>query len=466
MEQKHVSEVLTKEKVTFSQANGFARSQHMYEEAKKFAPGGVHSHVRMGARPLPLFFERAQGARLWDVDGNEYIDYALGMGPVILGHAIPEVNEAIGQHIAKGQLYAGQHEDEFHLARTICEIVPSAEMVRLSISGSEAVQAALRLARAVTGRDKVVKFEGHYHGWFDSVDVSVHPDNARMGPRSRPHPVPESLGQSAGAYASIIPLPWNDLDLLTHSLEQNKGEIAAVIMEPIMCNTSVILPQPGFLEGVRELCSRHGIILIFDEVIAGFRVGLGGAGELLRVKPDLTVFAKAMGNGYPISCLVGKREFMEQFARGVVHAGTYNANRLSCAAALATLNILRRNKGEVYSTMNTIGSALIGGIKKLAEEMALPMHVQGLPSMFHTTFTAQPEIKDYRSYSHCYLDLQAQFVTLLRQNGINITSRGTWFLSASHTIRDVEHTLEAVRAVLLSPELVDAVSSESSSTIS
>jgi glutamate-1-semialdehyde 2,1-aminomutase len=236
-------------------------------------------------------------------------------------------------------------------------------------------------------------------------------------------------------------------------LEENRGEIACIIMEPIMGNTSVILPRPGFVEGVREICSQNGIILIFDEVITGFRVGLGGAGELLRVKSDLTVFAKAMANGYPVSCLAGRRDLMERFANGVVHAGTYNANRLSCTAALATLRALRRNDGEAYSTINGVGSALINGLKMLAEETDLPMHVQGLPSVFHTAFTTQPEITDYRTYGHCQIDSQTQFVVLLRAKGINITGRRTWFLSASHTIHDIEHTLEAVREVLLSPEM-------------
>jgi len=436
-----------------SHANGTSHSQSLYEEAKRYAPGGVHSNVRLEMQPFPLFFKCAKGSRLWDVDGNEYIDYALGMGPIILGHADGEVNEAIRQSVANGQLYAGQHEDELSLSRTLCEIVPCAEMVRLSSSGSEAVQAALRLARAATGRDRVIKFEGHYHGWFDNVDVSVHPDPSLMGPASRPEAVPESPGQCADAYAAIISLPWNDLGLLTARMKENPGEIAAVIMEPIMCNTSVILPRPGFVEGARELCSQLGSLLIFDEVITGFRVGLGGAGELLRVKPDLAVFAKAMANGYPVSCLAGRRDLMEQFAGGVEHAGTYNANRLSCTAALATLQALRKNHGEAYAAIHRAGSALIDGLRKLAKETDLPMHVQGLPSVFHTTFTTQSEITDYRTYGRCQMESQAQFVALLRENGINITGRGTWFVSAAHTVRDVEHTLEAVRGVLLSNEL-------------
>lgn len=439
-------------------SNDLARSKTLHQEAGKYTPGGVHSNVRLGMMPFPLFFKRSQGSHLWDVDGNEYVDYAMGMGPIILGHADPQVNEAVCQSIADGQLYAGQHEVELSLARTICEIVPCAEMVRLSSSGSEAVQAALRLARAVTDREKIIKFEGHYHGWFDNVDVSVHPDRIRMGPESRPIAVPESLGQCTNAFSTVIPLPWNDLGLLTQRLEEDRGQIAAIIMEPIMCNTSVILPGPGFMEGVRDLCTREGIILVFDEVITGFRVGLGGAGEFLQVKPDLAVFAKAMANGYPVSCVAGRRDIMRQFANGAVHAGTYNANRLSCTAALATLNALRRNDGAAYSIINRVGSSLISGLKKLSDVTGRPMHVQGLPAVFHTTFTSQPEITNYRTYSRCQIDVQTQFVTLLRQKGINITGRGTWFLSASHTIQDVGNTLEVVKEVLRSSELDEPVS--------
>ena len=429
-------------------ANRYSRSALLYEEARKYAPGGVHSNVRLDMKPFPIFFRKAKGARLWDVDGNEYVDYALGMGPIILGHADPDVNEAVRASIADGQLYAGQHEEEVTLGRTVCELVPCAEMIRLSLSGSEAVQAALRLARAATGREVVIKFEGHYHGWFDNIDVSINPNGDAMGPANQPNVVPSSLGQSAGAYVGIRVLPWNDLDLFTRAIDAGRNEIAAVIMEPIMCNSSVILPRPGFIEAVRELCSQNGIVLIFDEVITGFRIGLGGAGEHLRVNPDLAIFAKAMANGYPVSCLAGRRNLMELFAtKRVVHAGTYNANRMSCAAALATLYALRHEGGKLCSRMQRVGATLIEGLKKVAVETGVPLHIQGLPTVFHTTFTEE-NITDYRSYYRGRLDLQSQFVVLLRERGVYITGRGTWFLSAAHTDREVEQTLKTAKAAL------------------
>lgn len=400
-------------------------------------------------KPFPLFFARSEGSRLWDADGNEYIDYALGMGPVILGHAHPVVNAAVAESLARGQIYAGQHEGELTLVRKIHEIVPSAERVRLSLSGSEAVQAALRVARAFTGRTKVIKFEGHYHGWFDNVFVSVSANNDSQRSRHRRAGVPMSRGQVAGAYADMVVLSWNDLEALEQTLSRGAGEFSAIIMEPILGNTSVIPPCPGFMEKVRELCTQNGILLVFDEVITGFRVGLGGAQEHLHVKPDLSVFAKSLANGYPLSCLAGRADVMELFASGgAVHAGTYNGNCVGCAAGLATLCALEADDRAAYCRINQVGTLLIEGMKALARETGRPLHVQGLPAMFHTTFTEEKEITNAQGYRRSRLDLQNQFVVRLQEQGIRLTNRGTWFLSAAHTPRDADLTLKAVRDVL------------------
>lgn len=430
-----------------SVSSRYRRSSELYEESKRFTPGGVHSDVRLSMEPFPLFFARAEGSRLWDVDGHEYVDYVLGMGPVILGHAHEGVNRAVAASLTKGQLYAGQHEEEVAVARLVCEVVPVAEMVSFSLSGSEAVQAALRLARSAAGRTKIIKFEGHYHGWFDNVFVSVHGDHHPHRPGCELATVPMSSGQVPEAYADLTVLPWNDFDALQRTLQRN--EFAAVIMEPIMANTSVILPRPGFLEMARNLCIEHGTLLIFDEVITGFRVGLGGAQELLGVTPDLAVFAKALANGYPMSCLAGKRNLMERMvSNGVVHAGTYNANRVSCTAALVTLQALRENKGDAYRRINEVGTQLIEGLRNLARETGKPLHVQGLPAMFNTTFAEKDEITDCRSYERCQLHMQQRFVGLLLEQDIRVTQRGTWFVSAAHTSADVERTLNAARHAL------------------
>src|SRR5579872_1293648 len=338
----------------------YSQSAAYYESAKRYLPGGVSSNFRLGMKPFPLCFDRGSGSRLIDVDGNEYVDYVLGMGPVILGHAHPEVNNAVSRVLNRGQLFAGQHALELDLAREVCSLIPCAELVRFSLSGSEVVQAALRAARAYTGRNRIAKFEGQYHGWLDNIYVSVNP-YAKNAPHNSSSPVAESLGQDPHAYTSDLILPWNDFDALRRALEEDH-DIATIIMEPIMCNTAVIPPKPGYLQKVRELCSKRNIVLIFDEVITGFRIGLHGAQGHVGVTPDLALFAKAMGNGYPISCIAGRRDIMEQFGTNtVVHGGTFNGNLISSAAALATLHLLRDHEDDLYGNIKRLGSKLMNG---------------------------------------------------------------------------------------------------------
>ncbi len=431
----------------------YLQSGARYAEARKYLSGGVSSNFRQGMKPFPLFFKNAQGSKLYDVDGNHYIDYVLGMGPVILGHAHAAVNSAVAVSLTEGQLFAGQHEAELELAREICSIVPCAEMVRFSMSGSEGVQGALRLARAFTGRNRIAKFEGHYHGWFDNVFVSVHPSDCDMGSEDAPYTVRESLGSDPDASRSMCVLPWNNIDALRKLLESD-NDIAAVIMEPIMANSSVILPGKEYLSQVRELCSRHGVLLIFDEVITGFRVALGGAQTLLGITPDLAVFAKAMGNGYPISCIAGRADIVELFStQPVVHGGTFNSNVISCAAALATIRYLREHESTVYPQLRRMGGLLMDGIRELNKEFDCGLLVQGLPMMFHTAFTQQKEIVDYRCHQRCAFDQHSQFMNGLQENGVRVTGRGTWFLSAAHTERDIDTTLQGARQVLAGLQL-------------
>jgi glutamate-1-semialdehyde 2,1-aminomutase len=421
-------------------------STALHEEASRYLAGGVSSNFRLGG-PVPLFFARACGSRVYTVDDRNYVDYALGMGPVILGHAPPKVIRKVSECLADGQLYAGQHEAEQTLARLVCSAVPCAERVRFGCSGSEAVQAALRLARGCTGRDKIVKFEGHYHGWFDNIYVGVHP---AAEPDGSPHP--ESAGQPAASYQDTIVLPWNDIEAFEAVLCATFREIAGVIMEPILCNTSVILPRPGYLEKVRELCSSFGVVLIFDEVITGFRVGLGGAQGLLGVTPDLAVFAKAMGGGFPISCLAGKAELMELIASGrVMHGGTYNTNVVSVVAAVATLEELSASGALAYQALHERGGQLMEELSSLARARGLPFLVQGLGPVFHTAFTDVPAITDYRTYCRADAGQLSRFLAALLDGGVHVTRRGVWFLSTAHTSEDIEQTLgvadEALREV-------------------
>ena len=297
----------------------YSNSTSLYEQAKEHLGGGVSSNFRYagyGESPVPLFYAKGSGSRLTDVDGNVYIDYALANGPAILGHAPPPVLEAVSRTLAMGQLFAGQHELELELARRITGIVPCAELVRFASSGSEAVQAALRLARAHTGRRKIVKFEGHYHGWLDNIFMSVAPSPNEAGPALAPVPVSHTPGQPESVLGDVLVLPWNDIDVFAEALRTHRDEIAGVIMEPILCNTGALRPRPGYLEGVRELTAEHGAVLIFDEVITGFRVGLQGAQGLLGVTPDLAVFAKALAAGFPLAAVVGRREVMERVEAG------------------------------------------------------------------------------------------------------------------------------------------------------
>ncbi len=425
----------------------YTASASHHERALAVLAGGVSSNFRMGGQPVPLAFTRGAGAHLWDADGNDYVDYVLGMGPVILGHAPAAPIRAVAESLEAGQLYAGQHEGEVELARRVQRLLPSAELVRFGLSGSEMVQAALRVARAATGRRLVVKFEGHYHGWFDTILASTAPPLDRAGPRHAPVAHLPSAGQSQKAADDLAILPWNDLATLERFLESHAHEAAAVIMEPILCNTSVIVPRPGYLEGVRALCDRYEVVLIFDEVITGFRVGPGGAQARLGVTPDLSVLAKALGAGFPIAALAGRRRYMDLIGEGrVLHGGTFNSNVISVVAAIAALDELTGDNGRRYAAMERLGEELMAGIEALAASCDLPLRVQGLGMVFNTHFGDGDLPTDYRTYAGADLARQRALLLELQNAGVKVTSRGTWFLSTAHTRDDVERTLEAAAA--------------------
>jgi glutamate-1-semialdehyde 2,1-aminomutase len=430
-------------------ANRYAKSIALYERAKRHMAGGVNSSFRLGGVPVPLFYARAEGAYLFDVDGNRYIDYVAGMGPTILGHAPRAVTQAVAASLADGQLYAGGSEAEIELAEMIAAHVPCAEMVRLALSGTEADQAALRLARAVTGRRKIVKFEGHYHGWLDSICVSIKPALNAAGPESEPVPVAESTGMSPGAAEDLIIASWNDVVALERLFAARGSEIAGVIMEPIMCNSGTILPAPGYLEAVQGLCRKAGALLIFDEVITGFRVGLGGAQKLLGVTPDLAVFAKAVAGGFPMSVLAGKRAIMERLVgHGVMHGGTYNGHAASVAAAIAAIKELARDGAAVYRGMEALGKRLMEGLKATAAKRRVALQVQGLPTVFTTSFSDKQAMRNWRDVATGDAVKLAAFNRALQDRGVRVTSRGCWFISAAHTSQDVDRTLEVADAAL------------------
>lgn len=328
----------------------YARSQELIERASRTAPAGVHSSFRLKGSPTPLVYERAEGSRLWDVDGNCYVDYAMAFGPHVLGHGHPAVTEAVASVLGTGQLWAGQHLREIELVEEMVEILPNAERIRLGQSGTEMDQLALRLARAATGRRRVIRFAGHYHGWLDPLFVD---------PATDPYPAqgaPLTPGQSAAAAADVVVIPWNDVDAVAAVFDAH-DDVAAVFMEPILSNVGMIMPRPGYIEAVRELCEKNGALLVLDEVITGFRVRLGGAQELLDVRGHLTVYAKAMASGFPVAALAGPADVMDLLATpAVMHGGTYNTGISAVAAALATVRVLRDT--NPYPQMMEVGGGV------------------------------------------------------------------------------------------------------------
>jgi glutamate-1-semialdehyde 2,1-aminomutase len=426
----------------------YATSIATYERARRSLAAGVSSNFRLGGDPVPLFFERGYDAHLVDVDGNDYVDYVLGMGPGILGHAPAAVVAAVREDVGRGQLFAGQTRAEVELAERFGVAVPCAERVRFGSSGTEMVQAALRIARAATGRAVVAKFEGHYHGWLDPVLASTAPPLDLAGPHDSPTAHLPSEGQISTSVDNVAVLAWNDPDALRRLLTgPRKDTIAALIMEPILCNTSVIPPEPGFLELARSLTAANGTVLIFDEVITGFRVALGGAQARLGVTPDLATFAKAMGSGFPIAALAGSRELMELTGQRVLHGGTYNANVSSVSAANATLQVLAERDGEAYARIKRTGTRLMRGLLKVAAEAGADLVIQGLPGVFNTTFGRGP-IRNYRAYAASDLPRQRRFLIALQDRGVRVTSRGTWFLSTAHTDADIDATIAAAADAL------------------
>ncbi|MEP7198873.1 MAG: aspartate aminotransferase family protein [Chloroflexota bacterium] len=426
-----------------------AQSQQLFERAQASLAGGAGSGVRLSEQPGPLYFARGNGARITDVDGNEYIDYILGQGPLLLGHNPPEVLQAVRAQLDSLIISAGQHQLEIELSERLQRVVPCCEMVRYNNSGSEVVAAALRLARAHTGRQKFIKFEGHYHGWLDGEIISYWPDLKDAGPREAPRAVPGSGGMAQSVLDEVIVLPWNDLALVEQTLAAHGHEIAALITEPIMVNTGGCQPRPGFLAGLRELCTRYGVVLIFDEVITGFRVALGGAQELYGVTPDLATFAKGIAAGFPLSAIAGKREIMDLITRGVVlHGGTYNTHPMVMAAANATVKHLECNRTQIYSHLFAMGERLRGGLMEMCERKGVPVLLGGVGPVVQMAFTQRDAFNDYRDYLERDVVLYRRFVAAMAERGVRTILRGTWYISAAHSEADIEETLDCAEAAL------------------
>lgn len=426
----------------------YQKSAKLSERAKKVLAGGVSSEFRKKSYPHSMFYTHGQGSHIFDVDGNEYLDFTLSQGPLILGHSRPEVLEAVATYSAKGQLFAGQHIKEIELAEKLQKIIPSAELMRFCLDGSEAIQTAFRVARAKTGRKKFLRFEGHYHGWLDNVCWGLSaPSPKGLGSREQPEVYPWTEGLPSNTREDFIILPWNDLDLLKKTISRQYKNIAAIITEPVMCNNGCILPEADFLQGIREVCNRYGIALIFDEVITGFRLSLGGAQQYFDVTPDLAVFAKALASGYPISAIVGKREWMQVIEDSkVIHAGTMNAGNACVAAALATIEILE--KENPYNRLFNYGSTLMDGLREAAKASGQNLLVQGPGPMFNTAFTHLKQVKEYRDTLTFDRSKMGKFISGMHDNGVRIIGRGLWYISAAHTQDDIERAIEVSSNVL------------------
>ena len=419
------------------------RSEDLFEKAKKLMPGGVNSPVR-AFHPYPFFTEHAKGSRLFDVDGKEYIDYCLAYGPLILGHAHPIIVEAVRAQLENGLLFGTPTEKEVELAELICSVVPSAEMVRLVSTGGEATMSAIRAARGYTGKKKIIKFEGCYHGAHDYVLVKAGSGATTFG-------MPTSLGIPEETTRNTIVVPFNDAEKFENSVKKNKDDLAAVIVEPVIGNIGLVLPKTGFLETLREITENYGIVLIFDEIITGFRMALGGAQEYFGVTPDLTTLGKVLGSGLPIAAFTGKEEIMKLIAPvgKVYQAGTYSGNPISVVAALATLKFLSDGRKDIYAEMERKCEKLLAPLKNLVAESDLKLQINYVASMFQIFFASAP-VYDYKTVKTSDATEFMKYHAELLQNGIFIppSQFETCFLSITHSEQDITQTSNVMKQAL------------------
>jgi glutamate-1-semialdehyde 2,1-aminomutase len=414
--------------------------------------GGISSSARAtsaGDQTYPVYVHRGHGASVWSVEGDRYIDFLMSYGSLVLGHGNSLVSSAIRSQLELGTMFGACNTSEVELAEEICRAVPCASLVRLANSGSEAVSGAIRAARGFTGRSKVLKFEGHYHGWVDVLAVSNRPALEAAGPAERPTSCPHSRGIPRGVVEDVIVCPWNDIEALCAILDAHAGEVAAVVAEPIVANNACTMPLPGFLEKVREACTQRGILLIFDEIVTGFRVALGGAQELFGVVPDLAAYSKALGGGLPVAAFCGRREVMEPVAANTVkHGGTYNGNPLCAAAACATLRALAQP--GVLARVHNASEVVSEAIRRAARDYSVECVVQGVGGMFQVVFGVGTPLRNYRDLLRADTKRFAAFWQHMFNQGVFANSSGSacWFASAAHTDEDLQKVCAAVRAAM------------------
>ncbi|MNO47426.1 Glutamate-1-semialdehyde 2,1-aminomutase [compost metagenome] len=412
-------------------------SRKAFDEAKQYIPGGVNSPVRAfkSVGLTPVYVDHGIGSRIYDIDGNSFIDYVCSWGPLIMGHAHPEVVKALQETAVKGTSFGAPTLLETEMAKTVVERVASVDIVRMVNSGTEATMSAIRLARGYTGRSKILKFEGSYHGHADSLLIKAGSGVATLG-------LPDSPGVPEGVAVNTITVPYNDLESTQIAFERFGSEIAAVIVEPIAGNMGVVPPLPGFLEGLRQLTSDHGSLLIFDEVMTGFRVNRGCAQGLFNITPDITCFGKVIGGGLPVGAYGGKREIMEQIAPTgpIYQAGTLSGNPLAMAAGYTTLKLLTP---EVYDRLEQLGARLEAGLKKNSIETGIPLTINRVGSMVCPFFTEGPVI-NFETAKSSDTDLFRRYFGLMLSQGISVppSQFEGMFVSAAHSEQDIDDTIE------------------------
>jgi glutamate-1-semialdehyde 2,1-aminomutase len=435
------------------------KARQLFQRAEKVMVKGVSSNFRYGGPTDTPVIAKGKGCKVWDADGNEFIDYRLGWGPIILGHADEWVNNAVVEAIENGTTFASTTELEIIVAEKIINMVPGMEILRFTNTGAEATMHSLRVARAYTGREKYIKFEGHYHGMHDHALFSVATASiSSLGARRSPIPVPGSSGIPRGFSEYVITLPFNDFEAVERAVKDHHGQVAAILLEPIAGNCGSLDPADGFLQHLRQLCDDYGIILIFDEVKTGFRLANGGAREAYGVIPDISAYAKSLGNGYPVAAFGGKREVMELIGSGVAHGGTFGGNGLSMAAANAVLDILAAS--PVLDNLAKRGRRLQSGISEILSDADIPHQITGHPNMPCFLIT-EKEIRDFRGLVHHNDLIYDSIMEQLYQMGVwpEPDAREPWFLCAAHDDASIDETLnrfeDAVKAVkegnLISP---------------
>ena len=423
------------------------KSDEMAEMGRQLIPAACMSNWRRAVDYHPVYMSHGVGARVYDIDGNEYIDYSLSYGPAVLGHSNEHLQEALIRQVKR--LHTSNVNDlEVAAARKVSNHIESAELVRFACTGTEANRGALRIARGYTGRDKYVRFNGHYHGGIDHMLGGLVKDE------ENPVPTPgelendqysqfaNTLGRFSGAFNQCYMIEWNDLPSLKQLFERYAEDIAAIILEPVMINNFGCRPEPGYLEGVRELCTKFGVVLIFDEVLTGFRIGLKGAQGYFGVTPDITTLAKALGGGFPVSSTSGKKVFMDTLTRAdTIQGGTYNGHPLAMAAVIAAIEEYEKDDGAAYVHIEKLGNALKNGLDQIAAEHGQPLLLQGFPGAWVISFTPRKKVINHREGNTSAIHKQAnRFSGLLKERGVLTSWR--FCTSVAHTEKDVDDTLD------------------------